>query len=60
MHGHETMVKKAEMTPVMLSDREQVLDDTVALMETRERFNLELSVSETVYEKYKPNKEDTA
>lgn len=54
------MVKKAEMTPVMLSDREQVLDDTVALMETRERFNLELSVSETVYEKYKPNKEDTA
>ncbi|WDL97841.1 BRO-N domain-containing protein [Alicyclobacillus sp. ALC3] len=52
LYGHPKMVKKGAMSPEMLAKRQAVLDDTVDLMATVERFGLDLSVSETVYGKY--------
>lgn len=48
-YGYPKMVKKGEMTPAMLADREAVLDDTVKLMEVNDRYNLGLSVSKAIY-----------
>jgi prophage antirepressor-like protein len=53
MHGFAKMVKKADMDEGMLRDREPVLADTVELMAVNERLELGLSVSETVYRKYR-------
>lgn len=52
MHGFPKMVKKGEMSPDMLRERETVLDDTVMLMEANDSFSLGLSVSGAVYQKY--------
>lgn len=52
MHGFPKMVKKGEMSPAMLKERETVLDDTVRLMEANDSFSLGLSVSGAVYRKY--------
>ena len=43
------MVKKGDMTPEMLVQREPILKDTVDLMSTKEKFNLDISVNETIY-----------
>jgi prophage antirepressor-like protein len=51
-YGHPMLIKKDQMTPNMLVDRQGVLDDTVDLMDANERFNLGLSVSEKIYEKH--------
>ncbi|WP_288638794.1 BRO family protein [uncultured Lentilactobacillus sp.] len=48
-YGYPKMIKKGEMTPAMLVDRETVLDDTVKLMEFNDRYNLGLSVSKAIY-----------
>lgn len=48
-YGHPKMVKKAGMTPEMLVDRQELLDSTVELMGIKEKFHLNLSVSEEVY-----------
>ncbi len=45
------MVKKSEMTEPMLRDREQVLDETVELMLVKERYGLNFSVANTIYNK---------
>jgi prophage antirepressor-like protein len=58
-YGFEKMVKKPDMTPEMLVDRETILNDTVDLIILRARFNLVISVSKAIYEKYAP-KERTA
>jgi prophage antirepressor-like protein len=50
-YGYPKMVKKSEMTPVMLVDREEILDDTVELMSANDKFGLGLSVSDKIYEK---------
>ncbi len=52
LFGHPKMVKKDEMTPGMLMQREQILDDVVELMGAVAKFSLPLSVSQTVYDKY--------
>ena len=52
MHGYPKMIKKGEMTPDMLLDRQQVLEDTVSLMGTVDRFGLDLSIAQIVYQKY--------
>lgn len=52
IHGFPKMVKKGEMSPAMLRERETVLDDTVRLMEANDSFKLGLSVSDSVYRKY--------
>lgn len=38
------------MTPEMLVDRQEILDDTVELMEIKEKYQLDISVSEKIYE----------
>lgn len=50
-YGHPKMIKKSEMTPEMLKAREPILKDVVGLMEVKEKFDLPISVSETVYKK---------
>jgi prophage antirepressor-like protein len=56
MHGSPRMLKKAEMTPAMLVEREKILADTVDLMSIKDRFGIEISVSEAIYNKYSPIK----
>lgn len=51
-YGYPKMVKKPNMTPQMLVDREPILDDTVNLMSTVKKFNLDVSVSDTIYKKH--------
>lgn len=51
-HGLEKMMKKGDMTPAMLLDRELILEDTVDLMSVNNKFNLGISVSEKVYQKH--------
>lgn len=52
-HGLSKMVKKDEMTPEMLKEREPILEDTVDLMKAKERFELnDLSVSRKIYQMY--------
>lgn len=48
-YGYSKMVKKGDMTPEMLVDRQELLDSTVELMGIKEKFSLDLSVSEEVY-----------
>ena len=50
-HGYPKMVKKADMTPQMLIEREDVLDDTVELMGVNDKYQLGISVSEQIYKK---------
>ena len=49
--GYSKMVKKSEMTPEMLVAREAILDDTVELMGIKEKFGLNISVSDSIYNK---------
>ena len=48
-YGYPKMVKKADMTPSMLVEREGVLDDTVELMGVNDKYQLGISVSEQIY-----------
>lgn len=50
MYGLEKSISKDEMTPEMLSDRQRILDDVVNLIKMNERYNLNLSISEKIYE----------
>jgi len=50
-YGYEKMVKKSEMTPDMLVDRQEILEDTVELMRTNDKYGLRLSVSDVIYGK---------
>lgn len=51
-HGYPKMIKKGEMSPQMLIEREPILEDTVDLMSVNEKFDLGISVSKEVYKKY--------
>lgn len=51
-YGYPKMVKKGEMTPEMLVDRERILSDTVELMGINEKFHLGVSISEQIYRKH--------
>lgn len=48
-HGYPKMIKKADMTPEMLVEREEVLDNTVELMGINDKYQLGISVSEQIY-----------
>jgi len=50
MYGLKKSIPKEEMTPEMLSDRQHILDDVVNLMKMNERYKLNLSISEKIYE----------
>ncbi|MFV0557971.1 MAG: Bro-N domain-containing protein [Enterococcus sp.] len=49
-HGYSKMMKKSAMSPQMLVDREPILDETVELMCMREKYDLDFSVKEKIYE----------
>lgn len=48
-HGFPKMIKKAEMTPDMLVERQEILDSTVELMGIKDKYGLKLSVSNEIY-----------
>ncbi len=48
-HGYGKMIKKADMSPEMLAERQAVLDDTVNLMLLNSRYDMGLSISEQIY-----------
>ncbi len=48
-YGFPKMVKKKEMSPAMLMDRQAILEDTVELMIVKDKFGLDFSVGEQVY-----------
>ena len=52
MFGHDKMVKKNDMTPEMLLHRQPVLDDTIELMSANDKFDLGLSISGKIRERY--------
>lgn len=51
-YGYSKSVKKEAMTSEMLADRDVILKDTVELMAMKDKFNLDIHVSEKIYEKY--------
>jgi prophage antirepressor-like protein len=53
MYGIEKMVKKGDMSPDMLVVRQGALEDTVELMTVKEKYGLNVSVSELVYDRYR-------
>ena len=52
IHGYAKSIKKENMTEEMLQERDKILNDTVELMAMKEKFNLDIHVSEKIYEKY--------
>ncbi len=50
-YGYPKMVKKSDMTPQMLVEREPILEDTVELMGVNDKYDLGISVSEQIYKK---------
>ena len=58
MHGFPKMLKKGQMAPQMLVDRQPILDDTVELMQAKDKFNLGISVSAAIYTRHLRQKND--
>ncbi|MCI2859327.1 BRO-N domain-containing protein [Staphylococcus hominis] len=58
LYGFNKMIKKGAMTPEMLATRQTILTDVVDLMAAKNRFGLDIKVSETIYDKY--NKQEEA
>lgn len=56
LYGFPKMIKKADMEAHMLPDRERLLDETVNLMTIKEKYNLDIHVSEKIYESIKKGK----
>lgn len=50
--GYEKSIKKDDMTPDMLVKRQAVLNDTVELMIVKEKYGIDLSVSQNIYNKH--------
>jgi prophage antirepressor-like protein len=50
--GYPKMVKKDHMTPEMLNDREPILEATAQLIADQRNFNLDIHVSDAIYNKY--------
>lgn len=59
-YGYPKMVKKADMTPDMLVDRQNLLESAVDLMSVEDRFHLGISVSQQVYKLAANEKTDKA
>lgn len=52
-YGLPKMIKKDMMTEPMLRDREQLLDETVELMLVKNKYDLDISISNVIYNKIK-------
>ncbi|MCH4985343.1 Bro-N domain-containing protein [Macrococcoides goetzii] len=50
MYGFDKSIKKEEMTPDMLQDRQKLLDEVTNLMIMNEKYKLNLSISKTIYD----------
>lgn len=51
----QKMLKKQDMTREMLELRQQILDETVEFMIFVNKYNLNLSISDHIYNKYTNN-----
>ena len=49
-YGPPKMIKKGDMSPEMLAEREAILDDTVQLMALNDKYGMGISVSQTIYQ----------
>lgn len=52
IYGYDKMISKGIMTGKMKQLRQIILNDTVQLIITAQKFNLDLSISKTIYDKY--------
>lgn len=52
LYGYPKMVKKADMSPEMLADREPVLKEVVELMSVKDKYQLDVSVAESIYKRH--------
>lgn len=52
-YGLPKMIGKKDMTPAMKRDRPTILNDVVDLMNAKQRFGLDISVSDTIYSNLK-------
>jgi prophage antirepressor-like protein len=50
--GYPKMIKKADMTPDMLADREPILEDAAQLTADKRNFGLDFHVGPAIYKKY--------
>lgn len=50
--GYPKMIKKADMTPEMLVDREPILEDAAQLTADKRNFDLDFHVGQAIYKKY--------
>ena len=50
--GYPKMIKKADMTPDMLADREPILEDAAQLTADKRNFGLDFHVGLAIYKKY--------
>lgn len=56
--GYNKMIKKSDMSSMMLVDREPILNDIVNLMSLNDKYGLDISISETIYSSLNNEKED--
>mgnify|MGYP000863660551 FL=1 len=49
MYGYPKMIKKENMTPEMLAERQPILEDTVNLMGLADKYGMEVKVSQCIY-----------
>lgn len=52
IYGYDKMISKGVMTKEMKQLRQIILNDTVQLIITAQKFNLDISISKTIYDKY--------
>lgn len=50
-YGYPKMVKKDDMSPRMMKDREPILDETIKLMTMKDQYGLDFSVSDAIYDR---------
>jgi len=51
-HGYDKMIKKGDMTPEMLLAREQVLENTVEVMKFKDKYKMDISISDVIYKQH--------
>lgn len=56
--GYNKMIKKSDMSSMMLVDREPILNDIVNLMSLNDKYGLDISISETIYSSLNNEKGD--
>ncbi|MFD1425472.1 BRO-N domain-containing protein [Kroppenstedtia sanguinis] len=51
-YGFPKMIKKGDMTPEMLKDRQSILEESAQLTAIKEAYGLTFSVADTIYKKH--------